>query len=284
MSARQPNPQRCLLGFQIGVLVAIGAGFKSNLRGLNSFIEHMSRTRCEAITSTMASKFEQDEISRHLFGKECEAPAFFALYNDLVRKQGDFIVNVSVNGNKSIDNYEVLLAIDLLKRSILITKDEFFNDLNKRLRSERPASDIHSIINVAVQTMVMVDANAKDRHAAGFAVGKYRPTSWLAKETFLQFMERTLRATESSMAYQSLERSNEVASALKAWKLQKRLGAHFLGTTNLSEHLLLDEQTNCIYLFHHVGFLEAHLDKAQDHGHSLNHGMSDSLEVYVMSP
>ena len=70
----------------------------------------------------------------------------------------------------------------------------------------------------------------------------------------------------------------EQRAMMKAWKLLKRLGARFRRTNNLAEHLLFDQKHNCLYIFHHVAFLKAHLERYRGESDPLAIGMKESLE------
>ncbi|KAH7119253.1 hypothetical protein EDB81DRAFT_914798, partial [Dactylonectria macrodidyma] len=137
-------------------------------------------------------------------------------------------------------------------------KDEAIQSLCKSLKTTPSESGIEIVINLAVQSMIMVDCAAKHWHATDFILGGYRPMSWLLTETFLNFVDRSFPVGLDSTT-QRVQAAVEDKSSMKAWKLQKRLGVRFRGTNNLAEHLLFDPRSNCLYLFHHAEFLKAHL-------------------------
>ncbi|GJC82249.1 hypothetical protein ColLi_05087 [Colletotrichum liriopes] len=220
----------------------------------------------------------RSELTRHLYGPDISLPAFSALYNDLLHKDSDFVVNLDPDDNGSISDRDVLLAVDLLREDPSLTKESTAHKVEEALARRRSQTKIDSLINLAVQVTVMVDCAAKERHSTGFAVGGYRPISWLQKETFLDFVMRSFPTNADSAAAERVEAAVDEKAALKAWKLQKRLGLQFRGTHNLSEHLLLDPRSNCLYLFHHAGFLKAQLRRARDQSQPLTHGMVDSLQ------
>ncbi|KZL69711.1 uncharacterized protein CT0861_09246 [Colletotrichum tofieldiae] len=226
----------------------------------------------------------RSELIRHLYGPDISLPAFSALYNDLLHKDSDFLVNLDPADNGSISDRDVMLAVDLLREDPCLTKESTAHKVEEALARRRSQTKIDSLINLAVQVTVMVDCAAKERHSTGFAVGGYRPISWLQKETFLEFVTRSFPTDADSAAAERVEAAVDEKAALKAWKLQKRLGLQFRGTHNLSEHLLLDPRSNCLYLFHHAGFLKAQLRRARDQSQPLTHGMGDSLQRGTLPP
>ncbi|KZL88130.1 hypothetical protein CI238_04915 [Colletotrichum incanum] len=218
------------------------------------------------------------ELTRHLYGTDIGLPAFSALYNDLLHKDSDFVVNLDPADNGSISDRDVMLVVDLLREDRSLTKESTAHKVDEALARKHNQTKIDNLINLAVQVMVMVDCAAKERHSTGFAVGGYRPISWLQKETFLEFVTRSFPTNADSTAAERVEAAVDEKAALKAWKLQRRLGIQFRGTHNLSEHLLLDPRSSCLYLFHHAGFLKAQLRRARYQSQPLTHSMSDSLQ------
>ncbi|KAK5659374.1 hypothetical protein OQA88_1467 [Cercophora sp. LCS_1] len=71
---------------------------------------------------------------------------------------------------------------------------------------------------------------------------------------------------------------------IRAGKLQKRLGAHFRLTNDLAQHLLFDEKRNCLYIFHHVAVLKAHLGRYKELETPLAIGFKESLGRGTMPP
>lgn len=227
------------------------------------------------------SPSERSEVLRRLYGQEGDLPAFFALYDELLHKGSDFVVNVDSNSVQPLTNEEVMVAVDLLRENSSSTNDEFSQRLQESLGSQRSESEIGRLVNLAVQAMIMVDCSAKTWHSADYSIGGYKPISWLRKETFLEFVDRSFQVDPDPVANEKVEVAFEEKAALKAWKLRKRLGVRFRGTNNLSEHLVFDQRSNSLYLFHHAGFLKAQLEKARDQGHPLDQSMADSLQRYV---
>src|SRR2546430_7745379 len=54
------------------------------------------------------------------------------------------------------------------------------------------------------QAMIMVNCAAKDWHATDFTLGGYRPTSWLPKETYVDFVERSEEHTSELQSQSNL--------------------------------------------------------------------------------
>lgn len=216
---------------------------------------------------------------RCLFGSGSTHVAFSVFLEDLLSRENDFAVNLGgPNGRGPLTHTDILQAVQLLKDNPSITKAKAINDLFNNIDANNVRPEADATINLAVQSMIMVDCSAKHHHAADFSLGGYRPVSWHTDETFFDFVNRSFPSGHD----RSTERLRDALrsqSSMKAWKLQKRLGMSFRGTDNLTEHLLFEPRDNCLYLFHHAGFLKAHLDRFQQDARALDRSLMESLKL-----
>ncbi|OHE96134.1 hypothetical protein CORC01_08511 [Colletotrichum orchidophilum] len=227
---------------------------------------------------------EKIELSRHLFGKADDVPAFFSLYDDLLRNETDFIVNIDPEDAKPLSEREVILMTSLIKTHPAMTKEDVVKKVKTSFGINRSTEKIDSLINISVQLVSMADCNAGDHHSSDYSLGGFRPISWVHGESFLGFMERSFPMSKDPSIQEKAEAAVDEKAALKAWKLRNRFGIKFRGTHNLSEHLLLDPKSNSLYLFHHVGFLKAQLEKARDEQQPLGQHMEESLKSGNLPP
>ena len=198
---------------------------------------------------------ERQEIARELLGKDGAFSAYFRLYGDLTQRDHDFSIAFDEPTFYIPKTYQdVLLAARKLRENTDITKEEVTTLLQNIWKT---SARVENVMNTAVQAMIMVDSAAKDWRPADFILGGYRPISWLPHESLLSLVKRSfpLRPESSS---RKIQQAMAQRPALKAWKLQKRLGVCFRSTDNITEHLLLDPKTNTLYVFHHAAYLKAH--------------------------
>lgn len=222
---------------------------------------------------------ERREIARQLFGKEGDFPAFFALFDVLLNQENDFAVSfTAANAPEQLTYQSILHAADLIKNAPEMTKEGVTRSLYEGHKTALSMSKIEKATNLAVQAMLMVDCAPNHWHATDFVLGAHRPVSWLPGETYVGFFERSFPMSRESST-QSVQTAMEDRGALKAWKLQKRLGVNFRATNNLSEHLLFDPRSNCLYLFHHAEFLKAHLEKCRGHKQPLEMTALESFKA-----
>jgi hypothetical protein len=205
------------------------------------------------------TRSDRDRIALQIFGKTDDFSAFFCLYDNLVMKQAAQAVQADHLNPESLRYHDgILRIIQLLRENVHDTRDGVLVRI-KNNQSFVNSSFDHAL-NIAVQTMVMIDSAAQNWHPSNYKLGGYRPTSWDPTESFVNFVQRTFKM-DMTMDESACRTALEDRHILKAWKLKKRLGINIRPTENLAEHLLFDARNNILYLFHHVAFLKAHLER-----------------------
>ncbi|KAF4965168.1 hypothetical protein FSARC_6986 [Fusarium sarcochroum] len=195
---------------------------------------------------------DRRNISQQLLGAEGNFQVYFRSYDDLATKYNTFDAPGSLAARTHQD---VIFVAKYLMSNPEVKKEETIAHMQN---SWNTFDNVENILTLAVQAIVMMDSAAQDWHPADYALGEYRPISWLSQESFLSFVERSFPKGPGQMA-EKIQEAFDDRSRLKAWKLQKRLGMKFHITDNLSEHLMLDTKNNILYLFHHAAYLKAHL-------------------------
>ncbi|KAK7213150.1 hypothetical protein V2G26_020328 [Clonostachys chloroleuca] len=182
--------------------------------------------------------------------------------------QKNFLV---VNGQGRSTYRGVGDAVNLLKSSPHITKNEAVQRLNNNNGTAPLKPNALDDLNLAVNMVIMVDCDPFKSHTRGFSIVDYSPKSWQPEETYLAFVKRSFPADPKP--------SKGVQKSAKAWKLKKKLGVKFLPTDDLDKHLLYDSKDPpCVYLFHQVGFLKAQLKKYNETDGPLNLSVGKCLE------
>ncbi len=223
---------------------------------------------------------EKTDVSKQLLGNDGNFTAYFKFLDDLVQRDSDYSLTIeSPSANAPISTDSVLLAASVVKSNTSTTKRDMENRFREVAASNPTLRYNDKAIKMAIQAMFMVDPAAKEWHSADFTRGDYRPSSWLPEETLLDFIQRLF--PPSLQSSQQAARMAVESRALKARKLQKRLGARFQLTNNLAEHLLFDERRNCLYIFHQVAFLKAHLGQYEAKSAVLGIDLKQSLEGWV---
>lgn len=119
----------------------------------------------------------------------------------------------------------------------------------------KPGHQAKFVVFMAIRAMFMLDPAVADSHGEGFAIGHYRPISWQPSESFQEFVL-------NSFPKASVTALDDI-KPIKAWKLKSRFGIKFMGTDNITKHLLFDVDNKVLYLFHHTSYLNAHLRRSQ---------------------
>ena len=221
---------------------------------------------------------DHEKISQHLLGKGGEFSAYFKFYDDLFQRNNGFHLTLDASpALLPLTNEGILRASQTVISGVTKSKADVEKSLEQELAaSNHEKGQSNRAIGMAIQAMFMVDPAAKEWHSADFTLGRYRPSSWLPDESLVEFVERLFPV--SLAGQQDAARVAVQHRALRARRLQKLLGARFRPTNSLAEHLLFDEQRNCLYLFHHVAFLKAHLSRYEGKPDPLSIGPGKSLQ------
>ncbi|RDW72594.1 uncharacterized protein DSM5745_07766 [Aspergillus mulundensis] len=124
--------------------------------------------------------------------------------------------------------------------------------------------------------MFMLDCSLKDKYSKNFEVGNYSPARWEANEPFVSYVERSIPIRPGQFD------ANRHKKVLRAWKLKKRYQLQFRPTDNIMEHLLYDPLTRTVHVFHHTGYLKAHLRRSKDQ--PIDQQASESLKLGTLPP
>ncbi|KAH7349156.1 hypothetical protein BKA66DRAFT_504406 [Pyrenochaeta sp. MPI-SDFR-AT-0127] len=201
------------------------------------------------------SSVTREEIAQSLLGKSGKFAAWFRLYDDLLSRRR--FQTHPPTSSKTITNSEIVAIAKLLRHNVRWTRDQLTTHLLNETGNDYGIVDLEIALEIAVQVMFLVDCDATTWHAAEYRLGGIRPTCWASSESFCAFMQRAFpRSTNVKNTASVLQDQH----ALKGWKLEKRLGLTVKGTIDLSNHLLYDPRHNVVYVFHHVAFLQAHLN------------------------
>ncbi|KAI3329342.1 hypothetical protein HD806DRAFT_530734 [Xylariaceae sp. AK1471] len=170
------------------------------------------------------------EIAGCLLGKLGSFKAYFKVYDNIARREDDFILQV-----------------------------EHFNQ-------ETPLSHQHTSHGIQHKYQTRYQPRSS-LYADGGHKGQRLSWSGLHigwTTTDLLVRQRVAPTICERHVSNSKQRSDKAKIAvdehalMRAWKLQKRLGLKFKATDSLAEHLLFDH--NYIYIFHHTSFLKAQLE------------------------
>ncbi|KAK3687868.1 hypothetical protein B0T22DRAFT_527513 [Podospora appendiculata] len=234
----------------------------------------------------MATRYKEDLKIEVLRGQG-EFRAYFKLYDELFQRgTGNHIIEFESplqRKRNPIQHEDVTAAVRVLKANNRITSTAMRVALRDQTHRNFTPQEFDFIVNLAVQSMTMIDANVGDSHGSDFRIGKYRHATWLPEECFVDFVSRCFPQVLA-------ERRGRVAfvldkrKSLKAWKLKKRGEITLKGTDNLAEHLLYDPSNRVISLFHHAEYLRAHLNLWEGIRESKDVGIAAALERGTLSP
>ncbi|ORY13217.1 hypothetical protein BCR34DRAFT_276898 [Clohesyomyces aquaticus] len=194
----------------------------------------------------------RSDIPLDLLGSSGNFSAWSELYSKLLSRRR---IHISHPAQGTVISHEkILQTFAFLKSHVDSTREDILSSLVPGANDEQIRRDWEISLDVAIQAIFMIDAfNTRPTRNRPTNI---RPRYWASTVSFLDFIEsqfpEPVDPTKGEIAIEDLD-------ALRAWKLEKKLGVSFAATDNLSDHLLYDRRYHTIYLFHHVGFLIAHL-------------------------
>ncbi|KAH8763240.1 hypothetical protein F5883DRAFT_463376 [Diaporthe sp. PMI_573] len=225
---------------------------------------------------------DRNTISRVVFEYDGNLSALFQAYDNFA-VSGDFAVHIKSNKRVALFSHQdVINTIEHIKELPQSTL-QGIQDTGSRHNPDMKGPGALHIINLAVRLIAMVDTEANNRHASGYNIKGYQPTSWSAQESFRNFITKQFPRTPPHLSG-NVRLALEEQSTLKAWKLQKRHGIRFTLTNNLAEHLLYDTRHQCLRLFHHTTFLKAQLKKFRNVDRPLDYKLEESLAKGALPP
>ena len=208
---------------------------------------------------------DEQQVTLNLVGTTRSLDAWSRLLSELLLGSNQYVQSgPAVTEMSRADIIEIVKA---LRRKVDFNRDTILAEL-----SNNRGINLNIALDIAIQASCMTETGVTKKHTTyNKSLGAY----WNGKESFVTYMDRSYPQTIDSEGI-ALTKTDQ--NALKGWKLAKKLGIKFKGTNNLADHLFYSRQRNTLYIFHHVGFLNAHLgNRAYDI--PLDSGMKTCLEM-----
>lgn len=196
-----------------------------------------------------------------VLGQTGNYSAYFELYDDLFELGiGGHVIQIQRPGESwvPVTHDTILTAAQVLKESSNLTLESLKTKLATEARGVYSPAQVNFMINLAVQTVFMVDSNIDNSTGSNYIVGKYHRPTWKPTETLAEFLSR-------SFPLSSAEQQRQISMALEdkaefaASNLTQRFRIEFKGTPRLTDHLLLDPKERIVYFFHHAEYIRAQL-------------------------
>ncbi|KAI9711580.1 MAG: hypothetical protein M1820_002145 [Bogoriella megaspora] len=157
---------------------------------------------------------------------------------------------VELGVTPTLNNHRDLFTlIRRLKSKTHLPRNQLMNELFNHdcNASDSLAQDRDEVLKLAIRIMIMVEDGVL-------------ASRWSGHLAFTQYMAKLFPQTDHSAVNCDANRSSMgLETAIKAPKLQKRVGLKFRPADNLRDHLRLDHTSRTIDIFHHTAFLKEHL-------------------------
>lgn len=222
------------------------------LFGWRPCAEWIAKGKCEA-TDSPASH-------RH--------PNLQTFFNHYKYVTANYLPEVVGSSNAALQSHGDLLDIvkfirdrPHIARSVL-TSDYFQQRAKLTTGQDAPSlADQEQAFNIAVRIMVMVLPSAENQ-SDGLLEAGLQPTVWMNEQSLMQFISSSFPQRE----HPALKQSGELAAMAKvrlasitARRLQNLAHLEIIPTSDMRNHLLLDEKRGAIAVFHFTSFLKENL-------------------------
>ncbi|KIW26149.1 uncharacterized protein PV07_09269 [Cladophialophora immunda] len=127
-----------------------------------------------------------------------------------------------------------------------------------------PISDQDRAVSLAVRAMAMVKCSA-EKQSLDFVELGTKSLQWRQEISLSQFVTEAFPETSHPALSEkdNTGSSLEIKAQLTAQRLKKIAGLKFQPTSDLGEHLKLDQKLGVVHIFHHTAFLTEHLIASQ---------------------
>ena len=157
-------------------------------------------------------------------------------------------------------NNPALLSHDHLLRSITdlrgrpqLTRGEF----ESLAFPEAAQTERERVIRIAVRVSFMIDCSSKDDYSEGYQLSDRFPVKWKQSQPFADFLRETFPVSNNPGAWPAHIMGR--GKALKGWKLKKRYDLRLVPTNDLVQHLMYDQDSRTVKIFHQTAWLKSHL-------------------------
>lgn len=203
----------------------------------------------------------RETIVEKVLGKPGDYSAYFDLYDDLFELgAGGYVIQIQRPEENwmPVTHKTILTAAQMLKQNSILTLENIKAKLSTELRGALSPAQIDFVINLAVQTVFMIDSNIDNSAGPNYIVGKYHRPTWRPSETLAEFISRCFPISSSEQQRQ-VGRALEDKTEFTASNLTQRFKIEFKGTQRMTDHLLFDPKERIVYFFHHTEYIRAQL-------------------------
>lgn len=194
-------------------------------------------------------------------------PNLQAFFNHYKYVAANYLPEVVGSSNTALRSHEDLLGIIKFVRSRTQMSranltSEYFHQISRTTGQNAPfLADQEQAFNIAVRIMIMVLPSAENQ-SDGLLEAGLQPTVWTNEQSLEEFISSSFPQRE----HPALTRSGEFAAmanvrlaSITARRLQKVAHLEIIPTSDMRNHLLLDEKNGTVAVFHYTSFLKENL-------------------------
>lgn len=194
-------------------------------------------------------------------------PNLRAFFNHYKYVAGNYLPEVVGSSNAALRSHGDLLGIitfvrnrPQISRAALTT--EYFHQKSRTTGQNAPfLADQEQAFNIAVRIMVMILPSAENQ-SDGLLEAGLQPAVWTNEQSLEEFISSAFPQREHPALTQSGESAamaNVRLASITARRLQKIAHLEIIPTSDMRNHLLLDEKNGTVAVFHYTSFLKENL-------------------------
>jgi len=203
-------------------------------------------------------------------------PAYLRFYGNVICPSNSKDAVVPIDNPAFTTHNDVYLYAKRLKTGPEQTRHDLISRFTNDAVSDR---DKEAAVRALVRVSFMMDCASKQTYPEGFNIGDFVPLTWADSERFVDFVKGAFPTSHAHTPSQceKIYGAHAQKRRLKAWKLRKRYHITFRATDDITEHLLYNARERTINIFHHTGWLKAHLLRSLTK--PLDMGFDESLKL-----
>ncbi|ETI28856.1 hypothetical protein G647_01308 [Cladophialophora carrionii CBS 160.54] len=205
---------------------------------------------------------------------------YFAFYKDIT---ASYAPEFLPGNHPALRSHEdVFEIIRVLKTQPDVPRSQvtqhYFSNRDSGNAPMPPVTDQDRAVCLAVRAMTMINCSAERQFSDSVELG-IRPLPWRGEISLSQFLTEAFPKTNHPALSEkdNTGSSLEIKASLTAQRLKKIAGLKFRPTSDLREHLKLEQKLGVVLIFHHTAFLTEHLIASRSI--STNASLSQAIEL-----
>lgn len=255
------QPETCQLSFQI--ITSFLDISHHAIRYTKYFRYNSQQPGCSLTAAKMKppTADEKRKIATTFLGHEAardpeKYESYFNYYEEcFVRLPGNWFAQNDRPAYSSHD--EVVSSFECLVARIEQTNADFRNTVGEGVSYAAYTRAVRALLRASL----MVDNY--EYNFPAYRIRDFVPQTWKEHQPFVGFITGCFPSpAQPPKICEAVRSALEHRKKFTAWQLEERYKVRLQPTNNLAEHLVFDEEPRILYVFSHVNFVRAHLERS----------------------